>query len=455
MNKIYFLTFKVKAFENNSKWTKYKNVQATCWVKAFSGISAYRECIDYLKKEKWKINGLDDSIVNVQREMFLKRDIELDQFDKAQKHGFSIFYTGVDETLTEPQFVNFENDESLDIAKILKNKNSMDRHKFCLHPMVGDDCDEQIINAHSIQNSQSLSAIAEDGHVYQLNHKFIHQTKTYLEYQKIGVNKASVFKGFCKKHDNEIFEPIDNSKLATTAEQVFLYAYRSLCKEIYQKYKVIDSLKENILLMSGKNREVLGWNLLGNQKGYEELLKIKKNYDETFFNKSFQNDILYLIFYSEKPMNIAFSTLIYPDHDFQGNLLQDLSDLTNDKDLITYFSAPMGEGWGYIFAWHIKNNSICEPFVISLGKTIDTCISIEHTLFQYMILNSENHALSPNWWERLGQHVQSQIMYAINHKLDLMSGRTSSQDNDEIPDVSEWCFNDILTNIEWFNKCNV
>ncbi|ENV32725.1 hypothetical protein F960_03232 [Acinetobacter gerneri DSM 14967 = CIP 107464 = MTCC 9824] len=65
-----------------------------------------------------------------------------------------------------------------------------------------------------------------------------------------------------------------------------------------------------------------------------------------------------------------------------------------------------------------------------------------------MFLNSENHALSPYWWEGLEQDQQSRILYAINHKLDLMSGHTSSQDNDEIPDVSGWEFTEVMTNVD-------
>ena len=452
MKEIYFLTFKVRGLENNSEWFKYKNLRATCWVKAFSAMSAYRECVHYFNRENLKIQGLDESIVNVAREMFIDREIGLEHFDHAQKHGFSIFYLGVDESLVEPKFVKFECKEEVNIGQILKNKNSMDRHQFCLHPRAGDECDKKIINAHSIQNSQSLSSIAKDGHVYHLTHKYRHQTETYLEYEKIGINKASVFKGFCKKHDNELFEPFDNTKLEPNAEQIFLYAYRSLCKEIYQKYKVINVLKENMPLIPSKNQEDLTCHLLGNQKGYEELIKIKKNYDATFLNKSFDKEILYLIFYSETPMNLAFSSLIYPDYDFQGNLLQDLSDLKSDRDLITYFSAPMKRGWGYVFAWHIEDNVSCEPFIISLGRTIETGRSIEHTLFQYMILNSENHAFSPSWWESLEQCERSQIIYAINHKIDIMSRKTSSQENDDVLDVSNWTFNDILTNIGWFKE---
>lgn len=452
MKKIYFLTFKVKGLENNSQWSKYKNISATCWVKAFSAMSAYRECIHYLKRENLKIQGLDESIVKVTREMFIDRDIGLEHFDNAQKYGFSIFYLGVDESLDKPKFVKFESDEKIDIGQILKNKNSMDRHQFCLHPRAGGECDKKIINAHSIQNSQSLSAIAKDGHVYQLINRYKPQTKNDLGYEKVGINNASVFKGFCKKHDNEIFKLIDNAKLEPNPEQIFLYAYRSLCKEIYQKYKVIHVLKENIPLMSIKDQEDLSWHLFGHQKGYEELIRIKKNYDATFLNKSFDREILYLIFYSNTPMNLAFSSLIYPDDDFQGNLLQNLGDLKSDRDLLTYFSAPMNGGWGYVFAWHIQDNTSCEPFIISLGRTIETGRSIEHTLFQYMILNSENHALSPSWWENLEQCERSQIIYALNHKLDIMSRKTSSQENDDIPDVCEWTFNDILTNIEWFKE---
>ena len=53
------------------------------------------------------------------------------------------FYLGVDESLDEPKFVKFESDEKIDIGQILKNKNSMDRHQFCLHPRAGDECDKK------------------------------------------------------------------------------------------------------------------------------------------------------------------------------------------------------------------------------------------------------------------------------------------------------------------------
>ena len=62
----------------------------------------------------------------------------------------------------------------------------MDRHQFCLHPTAGDECDKQIINAHSIQNNQSLSAIAKDGHVYQLAQKYRHQTKPIWNMKRLG-----------------------------------------------------------------------------------------------------------------------------------------------------------------------------------------------------------------------------------------------------------------------------
>lgn len=107
-----------------------------------------------------------------------------------------------------------------------------------------------IIDAHSIQNNGILSKLAENGYVILLERESIDVDD--LDKCLIGRNEATVFRGFCKKHD-EIFNPIEhNSYEYGNLEQNYLFAYRAFSKSYidnmtsYNYYmEFIESLVEN------------------------------------------------------------------------------------------------------------------------------------------------------------------------------------------------------------------
>lgn len=113
----------------------------------------------------------------------------------------------------------------------------------CLHYSDGVQCNE-IIDAHSIQKRGQLANIAESGHVYRLDASMaVLRTSGGLPtFKKVGLNKASTFAGFCKQHDNSLFEPIDNGPLLLDHRQVALYAYRCLCREFFVKENAVRAL---------------------------------------------------------------------------------------------------------------------------------------------------------------------------------------------------------------------
>lgn len=107
-------------------------------------------------------------------------------------------------------------------------------HK-CLYP----ECNEDAILSHSISKS-TLKNIEYDNHlVFQKFNRaeftlkdFIKPEKINMRLQKISTKQASTFKGFCEKHDNNIFENIDNNGI-TTLRDVFLQFYRTACKKYF------------------------------------------------------------------------------------------------------------------------------------------------------------------------------------------------------------------------------
>ncbi len=97
---------------------------------------------------------------------------------------------------------SYNPDLSSSLSEIKRNKNK----GRCLHFDAGTRCNEYI-NAHSIQNKGQLVKIVDKGHVYTLSNSFtdIRKYKGKLCYKKFGINKVSTFLGFCKNHDNELF----------------------------------------------------------------------------------------------------------------------------------------------------------------------------------------------------------------------------------------------------------
>ncbi|WP_373533961.1 hypothetical protein [Microcoleus sp.] len=116
------------------------------------------------------------------------------------------------------------------------------KYNKCLWPK--SDCTKDCINAHSIQNSQILDKLASNNHVVMAVARLNLDTgPEEIEFKKVGRNKATTFTGLCKKHDSELFRPIDINEFdVSNQQQKFLFAYRSVLRELHTRIKkAIDS----------------------------------------------------------------------------------------------------------------------------------------------------------------------------------------------------------------------
>ncbi|KAA6331784.1 hypothetical protein EZS27_019648 [termite gut metagenome] len=128
-----------------------------------------------------------------------------------------------------------------DFASIMREvtRRGIESSKICWHPQASttncnvDNKNRIIISAaHSIQNNGVLSKIVEKGHVmsYALE-------KGEFDGKELGKNHASIFWGFCNKHD-AIFQPIEIQPYTQTSEQNFLFAYRGFVISNHKKIEV-------------------------------------------------------------------------------------------------------------------------------------------------------------------------------------------------------------------------
>jgi hypothetical protein len=290
----------------------------------------------------------------------------------------------------------------------------------CLHYSNGDRCNE-IVSAHSIQKGGQLNLIAEEGHVYRLSADLsvLRKNNGLPEFKKIGVNRASTFAGFCKHHDNTLFEPIDNFPLEPVKKKIALYAYRCLCREYFVKENavaVLTNMKDHPDL-DESSRSLLAASQFGHSLGLAGLKHHKLIFDATFSSNDFE-EFEFTYFTSKSPCPVQLSGLLYPDYDFEGNYLQGLGSYEKPLDLITFFTAPVNEGWAFGFAWHSSSNRTCTPFIQSLAQRVATGGKVEDALLRFSLSCCENHAVRISWWDGLHEALKAaaiERMYLMMH----------------------------------------
>ncbi len=450
--KTYFLTFQVIPTKTNEHYDTVKGALASCWVLGNDPQSALAKAEFLVSKGDWEIKGVENFPIEVTQDHFQEKDIGLQQYMKAQENEIAIFcaaYSKDGKTTAGP--ITLKPSYKFDISTFLKTYKKFQNQGRCLHYDSNERCRE-IINAHSIQRRRSLSEIAHKGHVYRLTSDIstLKKSKGKLAYQKRGINNVSTFLGFCKKHDNELFGPIDNYPLRPTDEQIFLYGYRSLCRELFVKENFLNSLKSQLSNIKNINNTIK--NLLIDFRtktafGLDNLKNHKSIYDNSLREKSYR-DIRYVLFISKEKPFMAFSGLIYPDFDFMGRQLQDLGDHDSHLELITFCSAPTSTGWGFLFSWHKSSSNVCVDFMKSLATMMHANSKIDDLLFRMVISNCENHAISPQWWEKLSTNHKEQIIAGVSNMADIFAMTKQTYLVEGLEGMANWNFENVISNME-------
>ncbi|WP_323905482.1 YecA family protein [Aeromonas veronii] len=281
------------------------------------------------------------------------------------------------------------------------------------------ECSQKIINAHTISNSGSLKEIAdESNHVLglKINLSNIMKNEGKLTLEKIGINQASTFKGFCSIHDKSLFSCIEDREFIGDEEQCLALMYRSVAKDIYAKEGGLNTAK---FIKSGdKGKPLLDQFFIQKliseqQKGIEaalaELSSLKLQLDEQLLGKSVGN-FSHLIISSISPIPVAVSSVFSPTTDFDGNSIQDLSNLTVMAEKLA-FNSFSSDGKGYVvFSWQ-KNSTKVVSFINSLlALNPDKIFS---ALIRFFFGVAENTFTSPLWWNKLSDKQKNKIQMLI------------------------------------------
>lgn len=301
--------------------------------------------------------------------------------------------------------------------------------------------------AHTVSKSSSLNYLVDKtNHLYSLkfNIKKLIKDKKHFTFEKIGINDASTYNMFCKKHD-ELFKSIDKDNFDLNDKNIFLLTYRNLSKSLYLKQRQIEEFSVNIPTIT-ENYNHINKTFSNEKTQLEPISKIKSTFDKELVRNDYQNISYYAVIIDRIP-DVMCAGCFIPDVDFHGDEILDyeIKDILEEEiNIISTSIIKYGHAKGsIIFSWNNLINSYeCISFISSL-ISLDYKEQIKAIISFIFKKNKESLYLSPEWFDNLSiekKELIEKCYIPIEYQI---------HENMEIP-----IFDDDLSNFKDFDFLN-
>lgn len=237
--------------------------------------------------------------------------------------------------------------------------------------------------------------------------------------QLIGKNKATIFYGFCQKHDSEIFRPIESRGYEGDEIQNFLFGYRAVARELYVRIKMgrllLDNFQNGNVYFGGTEDFLKGFFI-----GTRDLIICKSHFDKSIINKDYADIKYYRITVNSKP-NILVSSIFKPEYTVGGLIIQDPSDLQKVYSAIQINVFPNNKSTEILFTWHKKQNKEPQVLIDSI-KSLNEKEKFE-VITNIIFNHCENLVISPDWWTNISEDSKQNLLKIFNESVDIMIRR--------------------------------
>jgi hypothetical protein len=418
---IYYASMNVAPEPENVTYGSVEMAIAHVFVRADEADSGRVLIGRVLVDQYWRPEEAEFAVHSVTIENFEGRDLGRNCFREAEEKGYSSAYVGV---RSEEPAMDFPMDKGINLGPnpggFHRRQKFLSRRGRCLHYDAGEGCGS-IVAAHSIQRSGMLSKIARGGQVYVLSSQIrdLARTGGHLALRLRGIGQVSTFRGMCDKHDDEVFRPIDAGTFEHSSIQVSLYAYRSLCREVFVKQNAVEQLEATLTETrhSRSLRQQVSWMLEGTRRGNRQLQRHKQLYDDAI-RDSHGDEFRFRSYRADGRLPYAVSGVLYPYADFEGEYIQDLSANSN-WDALTFATARSSVGDILLFGWHSSSDEACNALLASLDRRSASGASLDDLLTRYVIGNAENLALAPAWVESLSEEQRASLEEFASQSIDV------------------------------------
>lgn len=221
------------------------------------------------------------------------------------------------------------------------------------------------------------------------------------ELKRVGLKDASVFPGFCGKHDKDTFAPIEEGVLVFNEHQCFLATFRPACLELWAKRCQVNTTgraKEDGIQSAFVDE--LGAVYVDNEVNQ---LSWKAALDAMLLSRDF-SDLHWLVLKLDSNPGFATAGTFAPEVDFTDSLIQNINDTATPLQLVSYSVLPDDNGGFAIFGWHGESPAV-KRFVEGL------LLLGEHewpdALTRVAFESIENTYFAESWWESLSDAQQA------------------------------------------------
>lgn len=292
----------------------------------------------------------------------------------------------------------------IEFNKLLSNLFKKCRFKGCVFSDKSN-CSKKPIKAHSIQKNKILKHISINGKVISGD---IQKTLFTQEFEEVGINSASTFFGFCNYHDTSIFSEIENQDYIESQEQNFLYAYRACALEYVKKIEASCLYKAALKRFKNGPQEIkLKKMSRGADLGLGDLTKILVDFSNELIK---QRDIRnYNIIYTQRftlqyEALMAVNSFFYIQYDFEGNLINDLSNPSKIPAPIFLNIFPQNGKTIILFSCLSKDQNIYRNILSNLDNISNS--RIEYFFSNLIINHCENLFMSPLKYKMISKKMR-------------------------------------------------
>lgn len=302
----------------------------------------------------------------------------------------------------------------LPISEVFDREKKSRNEPRCLHPLAGNDCGPQIIAAHSVQKRVGLKAIEENGHVLALRRSlgWIQKTNGSFFPERQGVQGASTFRGFCDKHDSDLFRPVEAHAWVVSKDTAFLLSFRAVAFEVYAKLFAENfGLWQKTWIDRGldfiqqiERQQSLEDYLNGLRLGIKDGNSWKNKYDNIYLTGDYTR-YHHLCLELSPQLPIAACGAMHIEYDFQGRNLQNLIRGVTFYDHMTFNVTAMEDRSVVILGWVGDQDGPAHEFAKSFLEQPQDRLS--HSIIRLAFEHFENVFMRESWWKNLDRATQT------------------------------------------------
>jgi SEC-C motif len=304
-------------------------------------------------------------------------------------------------------------------AEFLANWEAAADIEMCLHPAAPTGCSPLVIRAHTVQRmGGGLKQLATSGEVYgfKLHPTFIQKNDGIVIPEKIGLKRASTFRGFCENHDAELFRPVETKPFSASSEQLLLLNFRAVARRVYGREVAFRHKKnhgdndrglppnmQRILFVLQEGERLHAEDKLANIRA------LKVIYDHRLVERDFSDMNAFVTVFSGAP-EVALAEIVGVDADFTGGTLRH----PDPPAHLVVYTVGVDGGTALIFSW-LGANSAAEDLCRSFAARPDE--EKAAAFLRYAVEYVDNLYFAPQWWEGLTPDEQSIVISALTSRM--------------------------------------